>query len=101
MWAADNEGYRNLLRLNSLGHLEGEMRRGPNVTPRIDDAAIGKYAKGFVASSFCLNGRIPKLLLEGKTREAIEVAQYHAPLFDHFLLELQPHRIEDSTASTS
>lgn len=95
VWAADNEGYRNLMRLNSMGHLEGEVRRGPNLTPRIDDRAIEKYAKGLIASSSCLNGRIPKLLLEGRIDEAVEVTQYYAKLFEYFVLELQPHEIEE------
>lgn len=95
MWAATNEGYRNLIRIVSAGHIKGLQTTGFRQTPRIDDSILEKYGKGIIASSSCLAGRIPRLLLADKMDEAIEVAKYYSTIFDKFVLELQPQEIPE------
>ncbi|MDA8426080.1 MAG: DNA polymerase III subunit alpha [Treponema sp.] len=90
--ARDQEGYRNLLKLSSASYTEGYYYK-----PRIDDELLAAHSKGLIASSACLAGEIPSLLLAGKTAEAERKARRYAELFgpDHFYLELQDHGIPE------
>ena len=49
--AKDEEGYRNLSKLVSLGYIEGYYYR-----PRIDKEILAKYCRGLIGSSACLKG---------------------------------------------
>lgn len=83
--AKDEEGYRNLLKLASLAYLEGFYYK-----PRIDKEILQKYHKGLIIMSACLEGEIPKLILNGEIDKAIEVAQWYKSLFqEDFYLEIQ------------
>ena len=85
--AKNKEGYQNLMRLVSLGHLEGFYYK-----PRIDWQALEKYHKGLIATSACLNGRVPRLLRQGEEKKAIEEANHFRDIFgDDFYLEIQHH----------
>ena len=55
--AINNVGYKNLMKLASLGHLEGFYYK-----PRIDKELLKKYHEGLVASSACFSGEIPWIL---------------------------------------
>jgi DNA polymerase-3 subunit alpha len=55
--AKDNEGYHNLIKLVSLGYLEGFYYK-----PRIDFELLKKYNKGLIALSACLKGEVPSTL---------------------------------------
>src|SRR3954467_9498574 len=63
--AADNEGYANLIKLSSLGYLEGYYYK-----PRVDWQLLERHAKGIVALSGCLSGRVSKALEEGRGGDA-------------------------------
>ena len=63
--AKNNIGYHNLIKLTSLAHLEGYYYR-----PRIDWELLGEYSEGLIATSSCLGGEIPRLLLAGKIKQA-------------------------------
>ncbi|MEN6399266.1 MAG: DNA polymerase III subunit alpha, partial [Rectinema sp.] len=90
--AEDQEGYKNLLKLCSLSYTEGFYYK-----PRIDDELLAQYSKGLIASTACLAGEIPSLILAGKAQAAEKKALYYAELFgkDHFYLELQDHGLEE------
>lgn len=90
--AEDQEGYKNLLKLCSLSYTEGFYYK-----PRIDDELLAQYSKGLIASTACLAGEIPSLILAGKPQAAEKKALYYAELFgkDHFYLELQDHGLEE------
>ncbi|HSV95767.1 MAG TPA: DNA polymerase III subunit alpha [Spirochaetota bacterium] len=97
--ARDYEGYRNLMKLSSIGYLEGFYYK-----PRIDLETLQKYGGGIIASSACLAGEIPSLILQGKTREALGVAGRMNEIFGNgnFFLELQDHGIpEQKTVNTA
>ncbi|HXF97205.1 MAG TPA: DNA polymerase III subunit alpha [Gaiellaceae bacterium] len=63
--AESNEGYANLIRLSSLGYLEGYYYK-----PRVDWELLERHAKGIVALSGCLSGRVARALAEGRPGDA-------------------------------
>src|SRR5580698_9949608 len=63
--AADNRGYGNLIKLSSLGYLEGYYYK-----PRVDWELLERYSEGVIALSGCLSGRVCRALEEGRTNDA-------------------------------
>jgi DNA polymerase-3 subunit alpha len=63
--AEDNTGYANLIRLASLGYLEGYYYK-----PRVDWELLEQHGKGVIALTGCLSGRVCKALEEGRERDA-------------------------------
>jgi len=63
--AETNEGYANLVKLSSLGYLEGYFAK-----PRVDWELLQTYAPGLVALSGCLSGRVCKALEESRSGDA-------------------------------
>lgn len=84
--AENNEGYRNLLKLVSIAHLEGFYYK-----PRIDLETLRKYSQGLIALSACLNGVIARPLLENRIETAKNLILRYQEIFgkDNFYLELQ------------
>ncbi len=85
-------GYNNLIKLVSEGFTRGFYYR-----PRIDYALLRRHSEGLIALSACLSGDIPKALLDGRKREAIELARMYLDIFgkDHFYIELQDHGLAE------
>ncbi|MCL1818066.1 MAG: DNA polymerase III subunit alpha, partial [Spirochaetaceae bacterium] len=90
--AKDLEGYKNLVKLSSLGYTEGFYYK-----PRIDDELLEKYHGGLVCSSACIAGEIPKLIRAGREDAALARAGYYAELFGagNFYLEIQDHGMQE------
>jgi DNA polymerase-3 subunit alpha len=63
--AESNEGYANLIKLSSLGYLEGYYYK-----PRVDWELLERHAKGLVVLSGCLSGRVSKALEETRPQDA-------------------------------
>ena len=86
--AKNFEGYKNLIKLTSLGHLEGYYYK-----PRIDWECLEKYHDGIIACSACIGGEIPNLIIREKFDEAKKRILDYAKLFgpDNYYLELQHH----------
>ena len=63
--ASSNEGYANLIRLSSLGYLEGYYYK-----PRIDWQLLEQHGAGLIALSGCLSGRVCKALEENRPADA-------------------------------
>ena len=63
--AADNAGYANLVKLSSLGYLEGYYYK-----PRVDWELLERHADGVIALSGCLSGRVCKALEENRPGDA-------------------------------
>ena len=88
--AKDLQGYKNLMKLSTLGHTEGFYYR-----PRIDKELLEKYHEGIIATSACLGGVISKPIADGEYELAREMAQYYKDLFgDDFYIELQNHGLD-------
>lgn len=89
---AENEtGWKNIIKLVSLGHLEGFYYK-----PRIDKELLLQYKDGVIALSACLAGEIPSLFLRGDLDGAKRSAEEYLEIFgaDHFFLEVQDQGIE-------
>jgi len=85
-------GYKNLIKLATIGYLEGYYFR-----PRIDKKVLKEHSEGLIAFSSCLSGEIPVNLLDNKEKEAEEIARQFLDVFGegNFYIELQDHNLED------
>jgi len=94
MIAATDGGYRNLVKLSSLGFLEGYDGRSRR--PRLDKELLSQYSEGIVVLSGCLSGELPKNIVGGKLTEAERVASEYKELFgDRYFLEIQNQGITE------
>lgn len=85
--AKNQTGYKNLMKLITLAHLEGYYYK-----PRIDWEILQKYHEGLMATTTCMQGEIPTLLREGKSAQAQTRARDFQQLFpEDFYIELQRH----------
>ena len=93
----NHDGYRNLMRLSTSGFLEGYYYR-----PRIDREILARHSSGLIATSTCLGGEIPQLIMAGDERGAERVACEYREIFgpDNFFLEIQDQGIpEEATVN--
>ncbi len=90
--AKNNHGYKNLMKIVSIGFTEGFYYR-----PRIDFEVLERYSEGLIALSACLSGDVPKALLNNDFEKAKEIAQKYSGIFgkDNFYLEIQSNGIEE------
>jgi DNA polymerase-3 subunit alpha len=90
--AKDETGYKNLIKLATLAHLEGYYYK-----PRIDKELLATHKDGLIALSGCLASEIPEWIQKdqlAKAREAIDwFKQTLGP--ENFYLELQNHGIPE------
>jgi len=93
--AKNRIGYRNLVRLSSIGFLEGFYRR-----PRIDKEVLAEHSEGIVCLAACLSGEVSLYLRQGNYDEAKRSAEWFAQTFGPggFWLEVQLHGISEETA---
>lgn len=85
-------GYKNLIKLVSLGYTEGFYNR-----PRVDMELLEMYSDGLVCLSACLAGELPRLLLSGDYESAKSVALKYDRIFGrgNYFIELQDHGLEE------
>jgi len=90
--AKNRTGYANLIKLSSIGFLEGFYRR-----PRIDREVLERHHEGIICLAACLSGEVPLYLRQGNYEQAKASAQWFAQLFgpDGFWLEVQSHGIPE------
>jgi DNA polymerase-3 subunit alpha len=90
--ARNKAGYKNLLKLTSVGFLEGYYRR-----PRIDREVLERHSEGIIGLAACLSGEIPLWLRRNNYEEAKRAAQWLASTLgpDGFWMEIQDHGIPD------
>ncbi|RPI03380.1 MAG: DNA polymerase III subunit alpha [Ignavibacteriae bacterium] len=89
--AKDSGGYKNLIRLCTLGHTEGFYFK-----PRIDVELLAKYHDGIIATSACQAGIVNEQLVSGNYDEALEYASIYRDIFDEdFYLEIQNHGLQN------
>ncbi|HWA51896.1 MAG TPA: DNA polymerase III subunit alpha [Patescibacteria group bacterium] len=88
--AKDEEGYKNLMKITSIAHLEGYYYR-----PRIQRELIEKYSKGIICTSACVNGEIARAFIEEDPKRAKETATWFQQVFgDDYYLEIQRHEYD-------
>lgn len=90
--AKNQQGYKNLSKLCSLGYLEGMYSK----FPRIDKALLDQYKEGLIATSCCIGAEIPQAII-WKGEEAAEAlfCEWHNRFGDDFYVELQRHFISN------
>ncbi len=88
--AKNETGYRNLIKLTSLGHTEGYYYK-----PRIDTELLHTYHEGLIALSACLSGVLSAHLTAGNDAQAYATAGVYKEIFgDDFYVEIQNHGME-------
>jgi DNA polymerase-3 subunit alpha len=90
--AKDDQGYKNLMKLSSIAHLEGFYYR-----PRFSKALLREYAQGIIATSACAKGEVAQLLIVGEYAKAKETAAWYQETFGegNYYLEIQRHRYDE------
>lgn len=90
--AENDEGYHNLMKLVSLGHIEGFYYK-----PRIDKDILRQYSKGIICLSACIAGEIPVQILSGNLEGAERSLLDYLDIFgkENFFLEIQNHDLEE------
>jgi len=89
--AKDNEGYKNLARLVSIGYTEGFYYK-----PRIDHEVLEKYHEGLICCSACLAGEVNQAIMANDMEKAKEVALWHKGIFgEDYYLEIQNNGIRE------
>ncbi|HET7601268.1 MAG TPA: DNA polymerase III subunit alpha [Gemmatimonadales bacterium] len=95
--ARNRAGYRNLVKLSSIGFTEGFYRR-----PRIDKEVLAQHAEGVVCLAACLSGEIAIYLRQQRYEDARRSAEWFARTFGEgdFWLEIQQHGIPEERLVT-
>lgn len=90
--AKNDVGYRNLIKLTSLGFTEGMYSK----YPRIDKELINKHHEGLIATTCCLAALVPQAILKHGEEEAENEFKWWLNIFqDDYYIELQRHGIPE------
>ena len=97
--AKDEIGYHQLIKAVSQSYLYQHRTKTKSVFPRMTYELMREHFKGghVIALSSCIQGEVPKLILDGKYNEAKEKALFYESIFGkaNFYLELQNHGLEE------
>lgn len=89
--AKDNQGYKNLAKLVSIGYIEGFYYK-----PRIDHEVLEQYHEGLICCSACLAGEVNQSILANDMEKAKEVALWYKNIFgEDYYLEIQNNGIKE------
>ena len=89
--AKNYNGYKNLMKIVSTGHIEGKYYEKPRVSHEI----VEKYAQDLVCCSACIAGEVPRNIIAGDMTGAEKAIEWHKKVFgDDFYLEVQLHKTE-------
>jgi len=90
--AKNETGYKNLVKLTSIGYIEGMYSK----YPRIDKELIHKYHEGIIATTCCLGALVPQTILKKGEEEAENEFKWWLNIFQKdYYVELQRHGIPD------
>ena len=88
--AKNYEGYRNLMKIVSIGHIEGNYYR-----PRVSHEVIEKYHENLICCSACMAGEIAQGILAGDEKGVDEAIEWHKRVFgEDYYLEVMMHKTE-------
>jgi DNA polymerase-3 subunit alpha len=88
--ARNDVGYRNLIKLSTIAHLEGFYYK-----PRIDTEVLRGHSEGLIALSACAGGVVSAHLAAGRDEDAYEAARIYRGIFgEDFYIEIQNHGID-------
>ena len=87
--AKNYNGYKNLMKIVSTGHIEGKYYEKPRVSHEI----VEMYSQDLVCCSACIAGEIPRSIIAGDMKAAEEAIMWHKKVFgEDFYLEVQQHK---------
>ena len=90
--AKNATGYQNLIKLTSLGYMEGMYSK----YPRIDKKLIEQYHEGLIATTCCIGAYVPQTILRKGEAEAEEEFKWWFDMFgEDYFIELQRHNMEE------
>jgi DNA polymerase III subunit alpha len=90
--AKNTQGYKNLVKLTTISHLEGVQGKGIFSRPCINKDLLKQYHEGLIVTSACLGGEIPQAILSGRPDAARKIAKWYKEVFgDDYYLEIQDH----------
>ncbi|ULQ54415.1 DNA polymerase III subunit alpha [Flavihumibacter fluvii] len=85
-------GYQNLIKLTSLGFVEGMYSK----YPRIDKELIEKYHEGLIATTCCIGAYVPQTILHGSEDAAETEFKWWFDMFgEDYFIELQRHALKE------
>jgi DNA polymerase-3 subunit alpha len=85
-------GYQNLIKLTSLGYIEGMYSK----YPRIDKELIQKYHEGIIATTCCIGAYVPQTILNQDEAAAEKEFKWWLDIFgDDYYIEIQRHQIPE------
>lgn len=90
--AETNEGWENLSKLTSIGHLEGMY----NGKPRVDREILRAHSKGIICLSGCISGPVNEWLLKDEQEKALEALTELRDIYgqNNLFVELHNHGYE-------
>ena len=89
--AKNYNGYKNLMKIVSTGHIEGKYYEKPRVCHEI----VEQYAQDLVCCSACIAGEIPRAIIAGDMEGALKAIEWHKRVFgEDYYLEVQQHKTE-------
>ena len=90
--AKDNIGYKSLCKLHSIGSKEGYYYK-----PRIDKEILAENSEGLIALTACIQGEIPRTILDGDKRKAKEHLAWYLDVFgrENLYLEIMDHGLKE------
>jgi DNA polymerase-3 subunit alpha len=90
--AKNPQGYKNLVKICSLGYMEGLYSKWP----RVDKELIEKYHEGLIATTCCIGASVPQAILRQTEDEAEAEFKWWLDLFgEDYYIELQRHAIPE------
>ncbi|MBW4462013.1 MAG: DNA polymerase III subunit alpha [Nodosilinea sp. WJT8-NPBG4] len=90
--AKNTQGYKNLVKLTTISHLQGVQGKGIFSRPCINKDLLEQYHEGLIVTSACLGGEVPQAILQKRPDVARKVAQWYKDLFgEDYYLEIQDH----------
>ncbi|MEK7168415.1 MAG: DNA polymerase III subunit alpha [Patescibacteria group bacterium] len=88
--AKDLVGYKNLMELSSIAHLEGYYYK-----PRFSKEILKDHSQGLICFSGCPAAEIPQYLIDENYVEAKKLTQWYVDIFkEDFYLEIQRHHYD-------
>ena len=89
--AKNYNGYKNLMKIVSTGHIEGKYYDKPRVSHEI----VEQYSQDLVCCSACIAGEVPRNIMAGDMAGAEKAIEWHKRVFgEDFYLEVQEHKTE-------
>jgi len=89
--AKNLQGYKSLIKLVSLAHLEGFYYK-----PRINHDLIKENSEGLICLSACLGGEVNSFVTQDKIDEAKKIAKWYQDIFgEDYYIELQDHNLPE------